>query len=295
MAVSGARSTLPVAFGVAGVLAAFAAAHPGHVSAQTIRGRLIDDATDGVIPGANLTLLTEDGDVLDRALSDSLGVFVLDAELGGLHLEAQRIGYRTTRSLLFDMSRLDTLDVEFRIDAEAVLLAPILVTASDPPGQDLFEERAELGEGFFYTPALIDSIRPDDYVAEIFRARDRRTWVKWTFGVKEDGSTGPMPDVITRLGRGCLKYVVDRIPVARPYFEALGGRGMAAPTEWGVPPLSDLTPEDLVAVEVYRGAHELPPGFVDELRPRNGQEQQALREINELRCGVVVFWTKDGW
>ncbi|MEQ9570367.1 MAG: carboxypeptidase-like regulatory domain-containing protein [Longimicrobiales bacterium] len=281
--------------GVALAVATLAAASPGSAAAQTIRGRLVDDATDGVIAGANLTLLTEDGDVLDRALSDSLGVFLLDAELGSLHIEAQRIGYRTTRSLLFDMNRLDTLDVEFRIDAEAVLLAPILVTATDPPGEDLFEERKALGEGFFYTPELLDSIRPDEYVAEIFRARDRRTWMRWSFGMKEDGSTGPMPSVITRLGRGCLKYVVDRIPVARPFFDGPRGRGVAPPTEWGVPPLSTLHPDDLVAVEVYRAPHELPPGFVDELRPRNGQEQEALREINRLECGVVVFWTEDGW
>lgn len=289
MAVSGARSTLRAALGVAGVLALFGAARPSGAAAQTIRSRLVDDATNGVIPGASLTLLTEEGDVLDRALSDSLGVFLLDARLGPLHLEAERIGYRTTRSLLFDMSRLDTLDVEFRIDAQAVLLAPILVTARDPPGQDLFEERMDLGEGFFYTPALIDSIRPDEYVAEIFRARDRRTWMRWGWGLREDGSSGPLPSVYSYLGRsGCMHLVVDRIPVARPFFEA-------STSPWGVPPLSTLTPDDLVAVEVYRAPHELPPGFVEELRPRNGQEQEALRRINRLECGAIVFWTRDGW
>lgn len=289
MAVVGSHSPLRAVLRIAGPLALVAALDGGGLAAQTIRGRLVDDATDGVIPGASLTLLTEDGDVLDRALSDSLGVFLLDAELGPLHIEAQRIGYRTTRSLRFDMNRLDTLDVEFRIDAEAVLLAPILVTATDPPGRDLFEERMDLGEGFFYTPALIDSIRPAEYVAEIFRARDRRTWMRWSWGLREDGSSGPLPSVYSYLGRnGCMHLVVDRVPVARPFFEA-------SSSPWGVPPLSSLTPDDLVAVEVYRAPHELPPGFVDELRPRNGQEQQALRRINRLECGAIVFWTKDGW
>jgi hypothetical protein len=259
---------------------------PTDLAAQTIRGRLVDDATDEVIEGAELRLLTEGGDVLDRALSNAAGVFVLDARLGPLHIEAERIGYRTTRSLLFEMNVLDTLAVEFRIDAEAVLLAPIIVDASDEPGEDLFEERVALGEGFHYDPALLDSIRPETWVADIFRARDRRTWTHWGWGRREDGSLGPLPGIRSYLGNGCLHFVVDRIPVAAPFFGS---------SVWGVPPLSDLTPEDLVAVEVYRAPHELPEGFTRELRPRNAGERRALQEINRLRCGVVVFWTEDGW
>ncbi len=40
---------------------------------------------------------------------------------------------------------------------------------------------------------------------------------------------------------------------------------------------------------------ELPPGFVDELRPRNLQERETVRIIKRLECGVVQFWTKQGW
>lgn len=266
------------------------------MSAQVIRGRLIDDATLAPIDGATLTLLNEDGAELDRTLSNDEGVFILDAELGPLHLEAERIGYRTTRSLLFEMQVLDTLDVEFRIDAQAVLIAPILVTVGDAPGRDLFDEHVALGEGFFYTPELLDSIRPEKYVAEIFRARDRRTWTKWSWGQREDGTSGPLPIVQSYLGHGCLNFVVDRIPVAEAFFGRTFGRlGSARGSPWGVPPLSDLTPEDVVAVEVYRAPHELPEGFTAELRPRNAWERQTLQRINRLGCGVVVFWTKEGW
>jgi len=259
---------------------------PSTTSAQTIRGRLVDDATDQMIPDAMVTLISERGRSVDRALTNSLGIFILDAELGAFQLEAERIGYRTTRSLLFEMPVMDTLDIEFRIDAEAVLIAPLMVTVGLPPGRELFDEHVELGEGFFYTPELIDSIRPEKYVADIFRARDRRTWTRWGWGRREDFSTGPIPGIVSYLGHGCLHFVVDHTPVGAPFWGS---------SVWGVPPLSDLTPDKLVAVEVYRAPHELPKDFTRELRVRNAWERRALQRINRLECGVVVFWTEDGW
>ena len=255
-------------------------------SAQVIRGVLVDDATSQPIPGALILLIDEDGEEVRRTFGDSIGVFHLRADLGQWQLEAQRIGYQTTRSLAFDMQTLDTLDVQFHIDADVVLIAPIMVSVGTPPGRELFDIRSRLGEGFHYSPALIDSIRPEKYVADIFRARDRRTWTRWTAGLKEDNSYGPLPRIVSWLGTGCLVFVVDDIPVAPPFL----GRSY-----WGVSPLSELTPEDLVAVEVYRAAHELPDGFHKTLRARNAWEARTLRTIQQRACGVVVFWTTRGW
>lgn len=259
---------------------------PSPTAGQIIRGVLVDDATDQVIPGAIVLLIDDDSREVGRTFSDSTGVFQLKAALGQWQLEAQRIGYQTTRSLVFDMQTTSTMDVEFRIDAQVVLIAPIMVSVGMPLGRDLFEIRSQSDEGFHYSPALIDSIRPEEYVADIFRARDRRTWTKWTAGLKEDGSYGPLPGIVSWLGNGCLLFVVDGIPVAPPFLGS---------SYWGVPPLSDVTPDNLVAVEVYRAAHELPDDFHTTLRARNAWEGRTLRRIQQRTCGVVVFWTTKGW
>lgn len=257
----------------------------GPASAQVIRGVLIDDATSFPVPGATIVLLGVDRPVEKRALSDSLGVFWFQADLGDYRLRAERLGYGTTRSLPFRVTALDTVDVEFRISADAVELAPLTVSVGGPPGRELFEERMRAGEGVHFTPAMVDSLRPSEYVGEIFRHAEK-TWVRWGAGRGEDGRYAPRPAVFTYLGDGCLYFVVDRTLVPEPFFGT---------SFWGVPPLSELTPEDLVAIEVYRAWHEVPADFTSQLRIRNGWERDMLRLVNRKECGLVVIWTDDGW
>jgi hypothetical protein len=258
---------------------------PTDAVAQVIRGRLLDDSTETPISGARVVLFSTNGESQGETLSDSLGIFFLRATFGTYQLQAQRLGYQTTLSLPFQVSVVDTLAVDFFLGAEAIMLAPLIVNASRIPGRELFAERMETGEGFFFTPEMVDSLRPRQHVGEIFRhAEDTR--VHWRWGRHEDGETGPIPMVITYLGDRCLHYVVDQTPVPAPFFET---------SVWGVPPLSEVTPENLVAVEVYRAWHEVPEDFQKQLRIRNGWERDALRRINRKACGVVIIWTADGW
>lgn len=143
------------------------------------------------------------------------------------------------------------------------------------------------GRGVFFTPEMVDSLRPRTHVGEIF-SHDDDTRVRWGWGVYEDLSTGPIPSVRTYRSReGCVKYIVDRTIVIRPFTR--GG------SVWGVAPLSKVTPENLMAVEFYRSWAEVPEDFRDALRIRNGQEAAALMDINRARCGIAVLWTREGW
>ncbi|MGD2124197.1 MAG: hypothetical protein PVJ76_20875 [Gemmatimonadota bacterium] len=54
-------------------------------------------------------------------------------------------------------------------------------------------------------------------------------------------------------------------------------------------------PEDLIAIEVYRGWFEVPEDFRQHLLVRDRWERDALRLINRKDCGVVIIWTRDGW
>ena len=252
---------------------------------QGIHGRLLDDSTAAPVSGARIVLLSTEGEPRGLTFTDSLGAFFFPAEFGTYQLQAQRLGYQTTLSLPFQVSAVDTLTVDFFIGAEAIMLAPLIVRAPMVPGRELFVERMELGEGFFFTPEMVDSLRPRQHAGEIFRhAEDTR--VRWTWGRHENGDTGPIPRVSTFVGDTCLHFVVDRAPVPPPFFES---------SVWGVPPLSEVTPENLVAIEVYRGWHEVPEDFQQHLLIRNRWERDAVRLINRKECGVVFIWTKDGW
>ena len=258
----------------------------GSAEAQVIRGLLLDDSTNVPVAGATVVLLDEGGAVRGRSLTDTAGVFVLGAELGIHRLRAERLGYGTKLSPAFRVSDPDTLRVTFRIGGEAVRLPPLVVTATRRPGRELFSERMARGEGVHLTPEMVDSLRPEMHVGEIFRHADE-TWVHWTWGRYEDGRTGPIPRVKTYLGKyGCVHFIVDRTPVPAPFFES---------SVWGVPPLADLTPEDLVAVEVYRSWHEVPEDFRKQLRIRNHWERRALQRIDRKACGVAILWTAEGW
>ena len=105
------------------------------VSAQTVRGHLIDDSNQAPVGGATITVLVgEDRGVQTLTGDDGYFIIALDAWCT-YQLEAARIGYETTTSqpLLVELS--DTLTVDFRILPDAVLLAPLLVTARSNRGR----------------------------------------------------------------------------------------------------------------------------------------------------------------
>ena len=109
------------------------------IAAQNVRGRLLDDETEQPISFASVRLLSERNDTVAGVASDSAGSFLLAARAPGRYrFFVERIGYRSAVSPLVALFSGDTLDVEFRLSTEAVLLSPLTVTASRlPPGRSL--------------------------------------------------------------------------------------------------------------------------------------------------------------
>lgn len=257
------------------------------VGAQVLRGTLVDDATGQGIPGAEIHLLETDSSRIGGVLTDSLGTFVVPVPgLGEYMLRARRIGYGSRVSQRFPVTTLDTVDVQFHVAADAILLAPLMVRVRAVSGEELFGARVGLGKGVLFSPEMVDSLRPSTHPGEILRHADK-VRVRWSWGEHEDGGNGPVPGVRTYLGGGCVNYIVDRTPVPDPFFERV--------SQWGVAPLSDLTPDDLVAVEVYRHVTEMPDDIFRQIEAKNAHERRKLRQIQRSTCGVVVFWTRDGW
>ena len=183
----------------------------------------------------------------------------------------------------------DTTTVTFFVAVEAVLLDPVVVGVPTVIGSEIFAERMASGQGVFFTPAMIDSLRPKRHVGEVFRHADDDIFLTWGFGMREDGRYGPIPRIRSYRGpTGCLNYIVDRTPVAEPFFQGVR-------SAWGVAPLADLEPEDLVAIEIYRGWWEVPEDYERQILANTLGTRQKLRDMRVAECGVVVIWTERGW
>lgn len=108
---------------------------PSAVSAQQIQGRLIEDGTGLPITAGAVMLLDEAGEaVIARAISDSLGVFLLEASRPGTYRQrAERVGYQGSTTEPFETVPRQILRVELRLSTAAILLEPLEVVSASRP------------------------------------------------------------------------------------------------------------------------------------------------------------------
>lgn len=140
---------------------------------QSIRGRLLDAESGAAIPAGTMILLSEDSVPVRDVLTDSTGAFLLGAPgPGAYRLQAQRIGYRTAATPPIELEERDTLEVEYRLSTQAVVLQPLTVvtTARRPTGPlGGFYERAERAAfGTFITREQIEERHPV-YASDLLR------------------------------------------------------------------------------------------------------------------------------
>lgn len=220
--------------GIIGAGLMIAAAGRTPAAGQVMTGHLIDDATEEPVATASIALLGEDSVTLDAATTDSAGAFTVSAEeRGEFRLLAHRIGYPETISAPLRLGEGDTLQVEFRISAAAVLLDPVVVQARRrPPPPDIvaFYDRAERSiSGTFITRQEIEA-------AHAMRASDLlRTIPGVQLGPLRYGAS-------TVTIRGCIPlFIVD---------------GVIARYERSIDNL--VSPLDLEGLEVYRSPADVP-------------------------------------
>lgn len=255
---------------------------------QAIRGVIIDDTNLTPVAGAMVYLVRDGKTEVGTETNDEGHFFLPSLSHGEYRLEVRRLGYQTTLSQAVVVERGDTVAVEFRVRPDAILLAPLTVVGRSRMGRDAFDRRRSGAErGFFLTPAMIDSISPN-HPAEVLKGL-AKVDVRWGWGRTSTGSSGPIPTVRTVLGRGCVLYMVDFMQVNPPPW---------ASGDWSSYLLGGLTGEDIVAVEVYRSILEVPKEllrYTDRARTVMNMNSGGTSTKRDVNCGLVVFWTGQGW
>ena len=254
-------------------------AAPDPLAAQAVQGRVLEVETDEPVVSAVVQLLRGDeGDhVVARSVTDEQGHFRLRAPASGTYrLRSLRIGYQAVITPPFDLLGGEApLEVEVRLSAVTVELAPLTIVSERPPRLgnlrlDIagYYERKEvwgrpgLGSGHFLDREEIERTNPSR-VSDV---------VRMLRGVRVE-SAGGLRQTITFRGHGSIQ---------RP-----GGRCIpavfvnGAPAGTGADIDQFLSPWSLAAIEVYPGL-SVPAEFFGGERP------------GAPACGVLALWTGGG-
>lgn len=209
--------------------------------------------------------LRDPGDgFLARTATDSTGTFeFVFPRRGGVRLHGRGGGYRaaTTPTLTFGEDAF--FAVEFRLDPEVILLAPLEVVArgrrEGSPVLNGFRDRVALGLGSFILREEIERRRPV-YATDLLRS------VPGVELISEGTGSRPRIRLARAAGRGCdARIFLDGVLMNRT----------------GSPPihLDDLvSPGSIEGIEIYRGLGSIPAEY---LNP-------------DTECGVVGVWTRRG-
>lgn len=225
-------------------------------------GRVADERTGEPIPGAQVVLIDSFGRRMASRTVEADGEFNFFVQRHGRYfLRASRLGYRENTSPGLNLGEHGIVRVELRLDADAVLLAPLEVMARaesrTSPVLANFEARLLSGLGTFVTREQIERLQPS-----------RVTDVLVTLpGVYLENVGGAGNNRVVHMSRavGCAAqifvdgFLMNRMP------------GTVSIDEF-------VSPHSVEGIEVYRGLASMPAEFF----------------TPEARCGVVAIWTRRG-
>ncbi|MFL5539767.1 MAG: TonB-dependent receptor [Longimicrobiaceae bacterium] len=236
------------------------------LSAQVVRGKVLDAATAGGVPEVEVRALSE-GREVGRARTAADGSFRMQLRVAAtVRIEAQRTGYRPTVTPELPVGTREAVDVEVRLSASAVTIEPLRVTArAAPPRRQALErngvyQRQQRGVGRFLFREDIErfsNMNLGHVLSHVSGTRVVRTG-------RNDYIvfTRAMASFSTARGPGCLpKLYLDGSRMS------YGG---------GMDINSIVSPEQVEAVELYGSAAEIPAEY-------NG---------SDAACGVILIWTR---
>jgi hypothetical protein len=228
------------------------------LSAQAVRGTVLETGSDRPVPEAVVTLVNSKGLRAGRVLANADGTFAFRiTEPDAYQLRAERVGYRGVISPFVTLAPGDSVVLELRMSTRSVVLAPLTVVAGGDVLRDrvlaAFEYRRRRGFGRFVGPEQIERIHP-------FYATDVLQRVPF---VTVRGGAHRSVFLNDPRGQPCVPSLfVDRVRYR--IDEDFNLDQLVAGTR-------------VLAVEVYPTASGLPPEF---------------SVLDNYRCGVIVIWTR---
>lgn len=224
-----------------------------------ILGHVTDNSTGQPLAGATIRLR----DAGRSTVTNSRGVFILGNLPAGLDVvEVEMLGYADHETPVRVVGG-RAQDMEVRLTTRPVELPPIMVTVRPRTwfsDRSQLESRIELGNGIFLTRPELEKRAPV-LLGDALRGLP---------GVQVIGSGGGLTAKYTVQLRGAANLNSE---ICQPMVWVDG-------VKWGNDgsAFNEVQGWELDAVEIYRGASEVPGEFAG----------------GEARCGVIVVWTRRG-
>ncbi len=229
----------------------------GPLSAQVVRGRILEAGGDRPVSMAAVSLLTKEAVEVGSILTGDDGRFQLSpGASGGFYLYVEALGFVPELQGSLSLTEGDTVEVDVFLAPSPIPVEPLVVEA-EPQSRRLemsgFLERKEAGLGAFIEREDIEKRSPR-FLSDLFRTRP---------GFRVLGGPGGGFLVSRRTSSLCYGTCAPLI-----YLDGL-------PMERGA--IDQLIQPPLVeAIEIYSGISQLPAQY-------SGAESA---------CGVVLVWTR---
>lgn len=279
---------------------------PAEGLAQSIRGRVIDDVNQASVVDALVRIYDAGNRTVGSTFTDAQGGFVIPLPASGrFRIEVERLGYPLRVSPDIYVAPSETVEISFRIDPEAILLAPLEVVSRSggDRGRDQFARRCAEGTGICLDPihiALIEPAFPTDLFHEIptlvvdpvrggmVRRLTGGGCLTFFLNNQIDAFTSSnssrrlVPNVgVTYRAGGAIGSLISRSRT-RMLFQASTLRDNRLDTQ--------LAARDIRGVEIYLNPEDVPDEIMQSRRAWD------LRKPGTLgACGAVVLWTADEW
>ena len=247
------------------VLAVLVAVSPLRAQQPTMLFGVVTNANGLPLKGVELTVANS----TLRVISNDSGVYIFESPpTGRVRVLARRIGFKPLEKG-FKVDPGQNRQLDFSLDGIPELLDSVLVMTQQGGTSRMAEfwNRRQLGVGAFITRADIERRKPYNSI-DILRN---------VTGVRIIGDDNPMGRPVVTMGRTAIgvrsfRNVASLAGDCRVNYYV---DGMWIPAGSFHP--DDISPVNIEAMEIYRGAAEIPPKF----------------RARETACGLIVIWTRE--
>jgi hypothetical protein len=242
------------------------------LSAQAVRGRVIDAATGEGVAQAQVQAVTPEGHDAGRARTGPDGAFEIQLRAAGtMRIRAERTGYQATLTGNLPVAIRETVEVEVRLSSSALAMEPLRVTARvEPPHRrnlelNGFYDRERMGLGKYLRREDFEN-RANQNLAQVL-SRVQGTSIQY------QGSKQYV--YFPRNGRPNLRQSF-RGPPQNACLPRLFVDGSRVTYDANNDINSVVSPGQVEAIEVFRSPSEIPVQYND----------------NNSMCGVILIWTR---